>query len=276
VTACLAIASSPTWAAVTIGQVSSPTAMASCGPDSDWVQATVTSGNSYVVSGTGTVTSWTMFGGPNPGDQITMKIWRPVAGQTDLFQVVGHAGPQTITPGGTAGNTFPANVRVQPGDILGFHTGSSFTKCSFDAPGEKYQALSMTDTQDGRSAQFFPPGTTNFRLNIEATFVPDSAFTLAGIQRNKKKGTAIATFNLPNPGQLVGSGKGAKVSVARVGGVGSVAAPSGPSQLLIKAKGKKKTKLNRTGRVKLALLITYTPTGGDPSTQALKIKLKKK
>ena len=41
-------------------------------------------------------------------------------------------------------------------------------------------------------------------------------------------------------------------------------------------KGKKKRKLNETGKVKLNVAITYTPTGGVPSTQSLKVKLKKK
>jgi hypothetical protein len=45
--------------------------------------------------------------------------------------------------------------------------------------------------------------------------------------------------------------------------------------LLIKAMGKKKRKLNETGKVKLNVAVTYTPTGGDPSTQSIKVKLKK-
>ena len=49
----------------------------------------------------------------------------------------------------------------------------------------------------------------------------------------------------------------------------------GAAQLLIRAKGKKKRKLNETGKVKLNLAITYTPTGGDASTQSTKVKLKK-
>ncbi len=46
-------------------------------------------------------------------------------------------------------------------------------------------------------------------------------------------------------------------------------------KLTIKAKGKKKGTLNETGKVKLRPKITYTPTGGDPSTQSVKVKLKK-
>jgi hypothetical protein len=277
IAAVLLIAVAPAAGSVTIGQVADPaTTISSCSPNSDWVQPTVVAGNSYVVPGTGTVTSWTMFGGANPADQITMKVWRAVTGQTNTFQAVGHAGPQTITSGGTAGNTFPASVQVQPGDILGFHTGPSFTKCLFAAPGEQYRIFTG-NTQDGQSNMFAEPGTTNTRLNVEANFVPDNGFSLTGTRRNKKKGTAILIFALPNPGQLVGAGKGAQVSAAAPGAAGSVPVPnSGPSQLLVKSKGKKKRKLNDTGKVKLNLAVTYTPTGGDPSTQSLKLKLKKK
>ncbi|MGZ5330876.1 MAG: hypothetical protein ACXWFH_06180 [Solirubrobacterales bacterium] len=46
--------------------------------------------------------------------------------------------------------------------------------------------------------------------------------------------------------------------------------------MTIRAKGKKKRKLNDKGKVKLNAAISYTPTGGDPSTQSQKVKLKKK
>ena len=39
-----------------------------------------------------------------------------------------------LTPGGTAGNTFRANVRVRQGDLLGLHT-VTFTPCQFRIEG---------------------------------------------------------------------------------------------------------------------------------------------
>lgn len=51
---------------------------------------------------------------------------------------------------------------------------------------------------------------------------------------------------------------------------------AGQAQLLITATGKKKRKLNETGKVKLNVAINYTPTGGSPSTQSIKVKLKKR
>ena len=44
-------------------------------------------------------------------------------------------------------------------------------------------------------------------------------------------------------------------------------------KLLIKAKGRKKRKLNSTGKVKVRPEITYTPTGGSANTRSVKVRL---
>jgi hypothetical protein len=46
--------------------------------------------------------------------------------------------------------------------------------------------------------------------------------------------------------------------------------------LLIKAKGKKRSRLNSRGRVTLRATVVYTPTNGDPNTQSRKVKLLKR
>ncbi|MGA9370470.1 MAG: hypothetical protein WBV53_01335 [Solirubrobacterales bacterium] len=282
----LAASASPAAASVTIGQVGSP---AACSPGFDWVQPTVTSGNSYVVPSTGgvvswTVKSWTTYGGA-AGAFMTMKIWRKVADPA-TYRAVGHVGPESVTPGGTAGNTFPANLAVKAGDLLGLHTpGPGNTDCTFAAPGDEY-GYYTGDLADGASGAFFfkPPPLDDMRLNIEALLVPTvpqisprpaNDFTFGAITRNKKKGTAVLTVNVPNAGELSGSGNGAKVaSTSRA--VISKAVGAGPARLLIKAKRKKKKKLKKKGKVKVKVFVTYTPTGGDPSTQSVKVKLKKK
>ena len=118
-------------------------------------------------------------------------------------------------------------------------------------------------------------GDGGYRLNISAVLVPTNTFSLSPITRNKKKGTASLTATVPNPGDLTASGNG--VSAAAAGrAVSSKAVGADTAQLLIRAKGKKKRKLNETGKVKLDVAVTYTPTGGDPATQSVKVKLKKK
>jgi hypothetical protein len=110
-----------------------------------------------------------------------------------------------------------------------------------------------------------------YRVLDRATKI-SSSFTIDGIRRNKKKGTATITAGIDFPGELIASGKGVKASSA----VTSKAVAAGQAQLVIKAKGKKRRNLNEKGKVKLKLTVTYTPASGIAHTQSLKVKLKKK
>jgi hypothetical protein len=109
---------------------------------------------------------------------------------------------------------------------------------------------------------------------VFAVFVkPSNAFTLGDLKRNKRKGTATLTVTVPYPGELTGSGQGVKVAGAAV--ISKTVPAAGPVNLKVRAKGRKKQKLNETGKVKVKPKITYTPRGGDPATQSIKVKLKK-
>jgi hypothetical protein len=267
----LAIAAnaSPAAATLTIGQTGTPDP-GGCAPNNDWVQLVVVSGPSYVVPGNGTITSWSTVAKPSPGLSMKMKIYRPAGGTS--YTVVGHAGPEPLSAGQL--NTFPANIAVRSGDILGLNSVTSGVGCLITTPGDSV-LNGFGDTADNQVEDFPAPPFPDYLLDISAVFDPTNSFSLGGITRNKKKGTATLTVTLPNPGDLVGSGNGA--SVASAGrAVTSKSAGAGQAQLLIKAKGKKKKKLNQKGKVKLNVAITYTPTGGDPNTQPVKVKLKKK
>jgi hypothetical protein len=268
----------PAGASVTIGQVSDPYSSPDdyCTVGYDWVQPTVTAGDSYVVPSIPgvtslTVTSWTTWAGPEADEQMTMKVFRTVPGQTNTYQVVGHAGPRTLTPGGTAGNTFPANIPVNPGDLLGLYA-TTRDWCLFLVPGET-NFFYHGDLADNGSAAF-TPYTFGERLNIQAVVSPTNTFSVLGTQRNRKTGSAVLMVSVPNPGELTGSGNGLKAASAGVAVV-SKSVPTGTAQLKIRAKGKKKRKLNETGKVKLRVAISYTPAGGDTSSQATTVKLKK-
>ena len=275
-TAVLCAAASPAHAALTLGQVGDPTG-SSCGPNFDWIQLSVTGGNSYTVPGKGTITAWTMFGGSTtPNQQFTFKVFRKVADPA-TYQAVGHAGPQTLTPGGTANNTFPASIPVKAGDLLGFHDVVDQSECALEgvAKGTFAQGHDPGDLPDGQSGAFDVIGGAG-PLNLEAAFLPDNHFKLASVTRNKKKGTATLSFDLPNAGTLRAKGSGAKVSFTSTGPLGAVQSPGSPSSLLrVKATGSKRRQLNATGSVKLKLAVTYTPTGGDPKTRKQKVKLLK-
>jgi hypothetical protein len=276
--AALSLAASPSLAAasVSIGQLPNP--VGSCSADSDRLQPTVLSGNSYVVPEAGGVTAWKMTSwshnaAPGAGQTLTMKVFRKVA-EPAAYVVVGHDGPRFLSP--STINTFPISMQVKSGDVLGSNGRALFSSssaCFVNSPGntlfERTPGLA-----DGEGAPF----TTrpDSLLNIMAVLEPVNTFTLGAITRNKKKGTAGVAASVPNPGNLTVSGKGVK----RAGGSGAGSAVgvtvAGTLQLLIRATGKKKRKLNKTGKVKLNMAITFTPTGGDPSTQSVKLKLKKK
>jgi hypothetical protein len=270
VAALIATSASPARASITIGQLA-PETSSNCRGTLDRVQGTVTSGNTYVVPGTGTITSWSTNAKPVAGQQQTMKVFRPLGGAS--YMVVGHAGPSPLAAGLI--NTFPANVAVKAGDVVGLNTVNASTMfphaCLFDAsPGDShgFRAFSLADGESG-IFEFFP-GT---RVNVSAVFVPSNSFTLGKAKLNKKKGTATLTVDVPNPGELTGSGKGVKVANAAV--TSKTVTVPGAVKLTIKAKGKKQKTLNETGKVKVKPTITYAPTGGDPRTQSIKVKLKK-
>jgi hypothetical protein len=261
---------SPASASVTVGQLAPTTPTTNCGAPVDRVQATVSSGNSYLIPTNGTITSWSTNAGAVAGE-LKLKVYRHGSG--DVYTVIGQEGPHQLAL--SAINTFPANVQVKAGDLLGLNSFSGATSCSFDFPGDSYLRTTATsDAANGESGTFDLP-VTDRHLNISAVVAPTNTFALGATTRNKKKGTATLTFNnLPNPGDLAGSGQGAQV--ASTGAVTSKAVQAGTATLLVKATGKKKKKLNAKGKVKLNLAVTYTPTGGDPNTQLIKVKLKKK
>jgi hypothetical protein len=263
---------SPAGASIPLGQVAAaPTG--DCATNFDFAQQSVAAGNSYTVSATGNITSWSSSAGvgAGPGAQYTIKVFRQVAGLT--YSVVGHDGPRPLAGSGVS--TFESNLPVKPGDLLGIHTSTIGTNCTGAETGLSADTplfRGMSDLADGSSGAFTAEN-DNARLNIAAELVPTNSFTLGAIQRNKKKGTATLTVDVPNPGELTASGKGVKAAGAVIS---KTVTAAGAVKLLIRAKGQKRETLNETGKVKLKAKVTYIPTGGDPNTQSRKLKLKKR
>jgi hypothetical protein len=269
----LSASASQAVASVTVGQLAPgvPQAYCSGSVPYDGVQPTVTSGNSFVVPGKGVITAWSNKSGPDSGQTMTFKVYRPLGGQG--YMVVGHDGPRPLQA--SALNTFTTAIPVQSGDVIGLHYGetSALTACNFDAT-DTYLERSG-DLADGQFGNFPPYAVCCFyRLNVTALVEPTSSFTLGKVVRNNKRGIATVTANVPNPGDLSVSGKGVK-DVSAAGAVSAKSVSPGAATLTIKSRGKQKRILESTGKVKVRPVITYTPTGGEPTTQVLKLKLRK-
>ena len=165
--------------------------------------------------------------------------------------------------------------------------------------GYSYSAYVMgPDLSPGTTATFNPP-VANVQIDVAANLEPDAdadgfgdetqdrclgvpgpmdgcpsnLFSFGKQKRNTKRGTVLLTVSVPGPGELTGLGNG--VSATAAAWISKTVGAGGDVQLLIKAKGKKKRKLNKTGKVKVTPEITFTPTGGLPRTQSRKLKLKK-
>jgi hypothetical protein len=245
---------------VTVGQIA-PGTITSCSNSFEFLEAS-TPDNSYAMPAAGTITSWTHHSQAGTGQTPTLKIFRKLSDPA-TYTVVGHDGPHPIAANTVA--TFPASIPVKAGDVLGITGagGAVNIGCEFSGPGEDaFRSGNLADDAFGD----FTVGSMNRRINASAVLEPTNSFTVGGITRNKKNGTATLTLTFPNPGQLTASGAGvlaASVSVA------------GTAQLPISATGKKRKKLRSKGKATLSVALIYTPTGGDPSSQSVNVNLKK-
>lgn len=211
----------------------------------------------------GEVVRWRIAG--NYGGTFKLRVLRPAGG--GQFRGAGTSDPVTAT--GTATLTIAANLPVESGDLIAVDYGDghhlSTAMVSGSAFGQWTPAL-----PDGDTAPPTPFG-SNLELLYNADVEPSSSFTVGGPNLNRRKGSARLTLSLPNPGQVSASGKGAKVG----GATARAAAGPGSTQLVVRSKGRKRRTLDATGKVKLRLTITYTPTGGTPNSQTVRLKLRK-
>jgi hypothetical protein len=268
----LLLGTTPASASITVGQTPGIADPVCTTGNTDIFNTSVPAATtSYRSPVTGALTSWSTRAAVGNGQTLTMKVFRKVS-DPDTYQVVAHDGPRDLAP--NTHNTFGGlSIPVKAGDFVGLNSENATSvdnACLFDQPGAVY-LFNNTGLADGQSEPF--SDAFDDAVNVSAQIQPDNSFRIGAVTRNKKKGTAIVPVNVPNPGELSAAGKGVKsASVARSSKVVGV----GTASLVIRAKGKQKRKLNENGKVKLAPRITYIPTGGDPTTQRTKLKLKKK
>jgi hypothetical protein len=227
-------------------------------------------------------TSYQAPGGLTSPVNGTVTLWRllSTSSGTAGFQVVHPLGGNLFTGGGTTptfvvpGNmvsTYALPMPIKLGDYIAVVADSGLKIDAFTDPVHFLQwQPPLQDGGPGSMPTVEGPG-NEITLNAEIT--PENEFTLGAITRDRKRGTATITVKVPNPGELSATGKGAKASsVARTSK--AVTAP-GASTLVVRAKGKKKATLNETGKVKLRVTVSFTPTGGTASSQPTKVKLRR-
>ncbi len=259
-------------ATVTLGQLPqiSDTPQNCGGSSGAFLQASVTSGNSYVAPTAGKIRSWSTRAVATSGQQVSLFIFRPLGGST--YQTVSHDGPHPLTA--STVNTFQVNLAVKAGDVLGLNPdlATSFpTECGFVVPGEtgEFTTFPSGPPADGQSGTVNPnPGK---RVDVSAELDPSNDFGFAGLTKNKKKGQATVTVNLPGSGSATLMGQGVKAQSAAFG------TPSGGTLPLKVVPTKKLAKkLKGGGKAGVTVDVTFTPSGGSALTKSEGLKLVKK
>jgi hypothetical protein len=217
----------------------------------------------------GTVVRWRIRVGDST--RITnLRIIRPLGGGS----FTGAGTSPSVTPPTLATTSYGVQLPIRIGDYIGldccdpgvFEPEAEFFVTGNAAVRNEWQPR-LSDGGAGRA----PLRTNAYEIALNAEIDPTSTFTLDAVTRNKNKGTATIAATVPNPGELTGSGKGVNAAVLSR----KVRAP-GRVRLLVKAKGKRKRRLNSTGKLRVRPEITYTPTGGSASTRSVKVKLVKR
>jgi len=102
-----------------------------------------------------------------------------------------------------------------------------------------------------------------------ASTPPSNVIKKGKLKLNKKKGTAKLKVTVPGPGVLsTALKKKVKKTTVNATAAGTVTLP-------LKAIGKGLKTLNKNGKLKLKLPVTFTPTGGTAGTQKFGLTLKK-
>jgi hypothetical protein len=249
-------------AAMTIGQLTPTPLPTSCNGNSDYLEPSVTGGTLYVAKAAGTITSWsTNTAGTGT---YTFKVFRRTS-DPDVYRVLAQATSQVLGPGL---HTFPTSIPVESGDMIGFNVSGGSSSCTFAIPGDVV-LRAAGNLAEGQSAQFAT--LQDVRLNLEAVLVPFNSFTLTGLTRNRRRGTATLTLEASNPGTVTIAGKGLKL-----GRAARTFAVARPVSFQIAAAGKRRRQLSRKGAVQLPVTATFAPVGGEASSQAFVVKLKKR
>jgi hypothetical protein len=180
-----------------------------------------------------------------PGDSQAFITYAPGANRSGTF------GTTTVSPALSGGKPYTVvyddtNMRVLA--VVGQPPTTTTTTTT-----------GTTGTAPPITPPVVVPPTTN-------PTVISNAFTFGKLKRNKKKGTATLTVNVPGRGTITLSGDGIQTVTQRTDEAGNVT-------LTIKPNRRTRRKLNRRGRAKITIEATFTPRGGSPKTQPLSFRL---
>jgi hypothetical protein len=241
-------------------------------------------------------------------EPVRLKVVRDVGGggymgvSTSASRTISEAGPTART------FTFPTRQPITMGDLVALDLDSDHQNLIIRALSQtgvtsaRWQP-SLLDGQERAPEIFGPPGDEHlFNADVEPDAdgdgfgdetqdqcstdastqgpcggppPPDDGpplndISFGKVKKNKRKGTAKLTVNVPGPGELD------LAKTKRIKPDDESAEAAGTERLLVKPKGKARKRLNAKGNAKVKAEVTYTPDGGEPNTESKRIKLVKR
>lgn len=212
---------------------------------------------------------------------FSLRVLSPEGGQ--VFTGGPASAPQT--PQSTATQTYTTKLPIKTGQMIGVDDSQGNDKIGFltGGPFGTNGSFSFIQPKVGNGETRSATGPSNalgaIGINADVATIPSNNFDITKVKKNKNKGTALLTVDVPGPGKLELSGTGIKPQRSLGGGrLSKQVDKAGPVTLVVKAKGKKKKKLSNTGKVKVKAQVTFTPAGdapgvGVPNTEPQKIRL---
>lgn len=186
------------WAAsaqaqTTVGQLAPADPPVVCtGQSYDVIQGPTAAADPYVIPAAGVITSWSTNAAAGPGQTLAFKVFRPVGAPN--YNVLAHQGPVGLAP--SVLNTFPVQIPVQAGDVVGLNTstGAGVTNaCLFQtSPADFFAAAATPGSAPDGATVTLTPTAPGYRLNVQATLQrPPSITTVSPTGASIKGGDTV-------------------------------------------------------------------------------------
>ena len=225
----------------------------------------------------GTVTGWRVRAGSST-TSTTLRIVRQLGG--NLFTGAGTSTAVT-PPVSSTSPTYPTQLPIRTGDLIGINCCDETVGTYFRIGNNETHQWFAPGLADGGTGE--PPDDFEGELLLQASIEPTAAFTIGAV-KSGKGGKLTVTATLPNPGTLEGGDKN-DASLATAAGkkkskyLQRASMPVGVAnqtiRILLKPTKRARSVLARKGKLKTKAKLVFTPTGGSPSTQIIKAKLKR-
>jgi hypothetical protein len=193
----------------------------------------------------------------------------------------GAATSATVTPPPSSTTPYTTQLPIKAGDLIGINCCQTLSNYFGSAVGGEMirWGPALADGDPGRN----PNGSGILEITVNADIEPTSAFTISAIKPGKG-GKLTVTATLPNPGTLEGGDKN-DASLATAAGkkkskyLQHASMPVGVAnqtiRILLKPTKLARSVLAEKGKLKVKAKVVFTPTGGNPSSQVIKAKLKR-